>query len=56
MNTDDFRVALAALLRLGASSGLDPFWLANETSLATMAFVDELRVDLVEVDQEPPPY
>jgi hypothetical protein len=56
MNTDDFRTALAALLRLGANSGLDIFWLHQELSLAGAQLIDDCRTDLVECDEGEPTF
>jgi hypothetical protein len=50
MNPTTFRTALQALLQGAAESGLDPFFLHNELTLAGMQLVDSCRADLLSKD------
>jgi hypothetical protein len=51
VNPETFRRQLSALLQGAAESGLDPFFLHGELSLAGMELLDNCRADLAEADE-----
>jgi hypothetical protein len=58
MTDSTFRIRLMALLNEYLEEGGDPFWVFSEMNVAGRQLTDQLRTDLVEVDEalEVPPY